>query len=419
MGNILTQYRGMNKEIYILFAGKTVTAMGSFVLPMLTFFLTAKLGFDDGTAAFLIATSTLLSLPSALVGGKLADHYSRKAIIVILDFLTVGLYLLAAALEIGYHTAVLIFFAALFQTMEEPAYDALIADFSDTEHRERAFSLAYLGYNLGYIVGASLAGILFEHHTQAAFLINALSVLSSTTLIILFVHMKNAIGQKDDSHETYNGYEKPISSEVSALAVLKERKVVFAMLILICAATIPGTLMGILLPLQLKGFMGEAGAAIFGYLNSLNGFTVILLTPLLTVLLWKFTEIPKSILGYLLFCSGMIIFTLSHVTWLFFVGMFIYSAGEVVSVLGHRPYASKRIPASHRGRIGGIITVSTSLCSALTQYLISGVLILLHSNYPLIWMIFFGIGIVNCLFFAFCYRPDKKTFPILYEKAKL
>lgn len=66
MKNLITQYSGLKREIYILFVGKLVTAMGSFVWPMLTFLLTAKLGFSDGTAAMLIATAGLISLPVTL-----------------------------------------------------------------------------------------------------------------------------------------------------------------------------------------------------------------------------------------------------------------------------------------------------------------------------------------------------------------
>ena len=81
MKQLLTQYRGLKKEIYILFVGKLVTAMGSFVWPMLTFFLTTKLGLSDGVSTLLIATASVLSVPAALLGGKLADRFSRKNII--------------------------------------------------------------------------------------------------------------------------------------------------------------------------------------------------------------------------------------------------------------------------------------------------------------------------------------------------
>ena len=78
MKKLITQYGGLKSEIYILFIGRLVTAMGSFVWPMLTFLLTTKLGFSDGTATLLIATAGLVSLPVALLGGKLADKFQRK-----------------------------------------------------------------------------------------------------------------------------------------------------------------------------------------------------------------------------------------------------------------------------------------------------------------------------------------------------
>ena len=123
-----TQYKGLKREIYILFIGKLVTAMGSFVWPMITFFLTTKLGISDYLASLLIATSTLLSLPAAILGGKLADKYNRKKIIIIFDTISVSFFIISAILPFGYHTAALLFISGLFQTIEQPAYDALIAE---------------------------------------------------------------------------------------------------------------------------------------------------------------------------------------------------------------------------------------------------------------------------------------------------
>ena len=88
MKKLITQYGGLKSEIYILFIGRLVTAMGSFVWPMLTFLLTTKLGFSAGTASLLIATAGLVSLPVALLGGKEllmviggACLYNRKIVV--------------------------------------------------------------------------------------------------------------------------------------------------------------------------------------------------------------------------------------------------------------------------------------------------------------------------------------------------
>ena len=190
MKQLITQYGGLKKEIYILFVGRLVTAMGSFVWPMLTFFLTTKLGLSDGTATLMMATASVLTFPAALLGGKLADRFSRKWIIIIFDCVTVSLYLLAALLPLSIVTALMLFAAGLFQTIEGPAYDALNADYSTTAQREKAYSLSYLGFNLGFIIGASAAGLLFEKFVRLAFCLNGLAVFTSTALIFFFVHAK-------------------------------------------------------------------------------------------------------------------------------------------------------------------------------------------------------------------------------------
>ena len=417
MKQLFSQYAGLKKEIYVLFIGKLVTAMGSFVWPMLTFFLTTKLGMTDGQSTLLLATASVLSFPAALLGGKLADRFSRKNIIIVFDFLTISFYLLAAILPLTFGTAIILFLAGLFQTLESPAYDALNADYSTSAQREKAYSLSYLGFNLGYIVGASVAGILFEKFLRLAFCINGLSILISTVLIIFFVHPENAISQDTEGmKENYSEYELPIDEKISVFTVLKQRPVLIYMLLLGCIASMPANLVGILLPLQLKETLGAAGATIYGYLNSLNGFVVIVFTPIFTVLLKKLTEIPKTILGLLLFIAGNAFFSTQTAVAMLFVGMFVFTLGEVISVLGSNPYTSRRVPASHRGRVGGVSSVVHSVFSSLTQYLISFMLILTHSNYRLLWMVFIICGLVAAVLYSFLYAPDKRTFPKLYQK---
>lgn len=419
MKQLLAQYGGLKREIYILFVGKLVTAMGSFVWPMLTFFLTTKLGLTDGVSTLMIATASVLSFPAALLGGKLADRFSRKSIIIVFDCLTVSLYLLAAVLPLTIGTAVILFLAGLFQTIESPAYDALNADYSTTQQREKAYSLSYLGFNLGFIIGASLSGILFENYLRLAFCINGLSVFTSTVLIFFFVHSKNAISEdKEALTEHYSEYELPVDEKIPVMQILRQRPVLIGMLLIGCVASMPSNLVGVLLPLQLKDAMGEGGATIYGYLNSLNGFVVIAFTPVLTIVLKRFTEIPKSILGLLLFVAGIGFFSLGNAVAVLFVGMFVFTLGEVVTVLGSNPYNSRRIPASHRGRVGGISSVVHSLFSSLTQYLISGILFLSDNNYRLIWTVFICCGLAAAVLYTTMYGPDKRTFPKLYEKQK-
>jgi hypothetical protein len=134
------------------------------------------------------------------------------------------------------------------------------------------------------------------------------------------------------------------------------------------------------------------------------------------VLLKKLTEIPKATAGLLLFVAGMALFSLNTAAWVLFVGMFVLTLGEVTAVLGANPYNSRRVPASHRGRIGGLSSVAHAVFSALTQFLISFVLTVSGSNYPLIWGIFIICSLIAAGLYCVVYRADRRTFPLLYIK---
>lgn len=410
-----TQYKGLKREIYILFIGKLVTAMGSFVWPMITFFLTTKLGISDYLASLLIATSTLLSLPAAILGGKLADKYNRKKIIIIFDTISVSFFIISAILPFGYHTAALLFISGLFQTIEQPAYDALIADFSYTKDREKAYSLDYLGYNLGFIIGASVSGLLFENYTHLAFIINGIAIFTSTILIFFFVRMENAVAQEKENEIANSIYEEPVDEKVSIFKILMERKTILIVTFIMIFTWMPEIISGVVLPLKLKSVQGEAGAKIYGYLSSFNGLIVILFTPLFTMLLKKLSEIPKLALGSLLSVGGLIFYMLTDNSLLLFGGMFFITLGEIVNVLGSNPYLSKRVPLSHRGRINGIVSVMHSIFIALTQYLVSALLFITSDNYSTIFLVFIIGGVVFALISGLVYKKDKDTFPLLYE----
>lgn len=113
---------------------------------------------------------------------------------------------------------------------------------------------------------------------------------------------------------------------------------------------------------------------------------------------------------YILFI-GRLVTAMGSFVW----PMMTFTIGEGVSVLGENPYSSRRVPSSHRGRVGGISMVAYSLFSTLTQLIISWILYLTDSNYLLIWIVFILVGVVAMLLYLLAYRPDKKRFPKLYK----
>ena len=158
---LINQYKGLRKELYYLFIGRVITAMGSFVMPMLILILKRKLGFSPSEITIILTVFAAISLPATIIGGKLTDFIGRKKIIIIFDLITVAMFIISGLIPISFTTVILIMLGAFFAQIEAPAYDALIADFSLPKDREKAYSLGYLGWNLGFVLGPTLGGFLF------------------------------------------------------------------------------------------------------------------------------------------------------------------------------------------------------------------------------------------------------------------
>lgn len=197
----IQQYKNLSKEIYILFFGRVVTSMGSLIWPLLTLILKNKLGYNATTIATITMAMSILQFPMLLLGGKLADTMNRKKIIVCCDMVTVISYIICGLLPLSGYSIALFYLAGVFATIEGPSYDALVADLSDSESREKAYSLQYLGMNLGLVLSPTIAGFLFENYLGLAFIITGIATFSSTLLIILFVKQLRVEKKKVSEYE--------------------------------------------------------------------------------------------------------------------------------------------------------------------------------------------------------------------------
>ena len=160
--NHFSMYAHLPKEIYVLAFGKIMTSMGALIWPMLTLIMSEKLNLNGQTIGMYMMMFSMFMGPFYLLGGKLADKYNKKHIIVTFDLIGNSLYFVCAALPISMTTLYLLAIASVFQSMEQPAYDALIADLTTYKDRERAYSLNYLAMNLGLVMAPMLGGMLFH-----------------------------------------------------------------------------------------------------------------------------------------------------------------------------------------------------------------------------------------------------------------
>lgn len=407
MKRIFQMYGGLKKEIYILCFGRFVTSMGALIWPMLTLILKSKLGYDADEVAIWFLVFGILQLPVGLIGGKLTDRYNKRNIIIVFDLISVALYIVTALLPLTPVSLCIYFVGSLFQHMEWPAYDALIAELTSDHNREKAYSLQYLGSNLGVVAAPTLGGLLFNNYLWLSFLIAGLAVLSSTILIFVFIP---ANVEKAVNTNTYEDH-----AQGTIMNVLLERKILITYILITCVSAIVYAQFNYLLPLQMDEIFLEQGAVFFGMLTSTNACVVIFCTPILTQLTLKWADFDRLRMGAFLEIVGICSYFFYQDQFpLYVISMVVFTLGEIMMTLGRSPYISKRIPSSHRGRFTSIVNIFRTMCSSLGNTVVGKIVVLYSIKQG--WIFVAGIGIVLVAMMTAHKKADMKQFALLYKK---
>ena len=405
---LLNQYRGLRREIYILFFGRIVTNLGSMIWPVMTMILNRKLGFSAAEISYFFVGSGLIMLPATLIGGKLADRFNKKWMIVACDSVSILCFFISAAIPLGIGTILLFVVAGVFQSIEYPAYDALFADLSTTKDRERAYSLMYLGGNLGLVLSPTIAGLLFKDYLWLSFLISGVSIACSTALIAFLI---KDISPVEDTGEEAAYQEK--KEGASAFAVLRENPLLI--LYLLCG-TLYSAAYGqysFIMPLDMATVHGDAGAVIFGTASSLNCITVVVFTPIITRVFAKMRETGKMVTGRLLVFGGYLLFLLllGFIPG-YYLAMLVFTWGEIFSTVAEGPYVSTRIPASHRGRINGLMSVVYGVVTGVVDVTVGQLYD--RAGSTVTWALILGVILVSAAAAMLLKALDKKAYPKLY-----
>lgn len=407
--HFFSQYRGLRRENYVLFFGRIVTNMGSMVWPMLTMILNQKLGMSAGNIAVLTAVFGVLMMPASLIGGKLADRMNKKNIIIIGDIVSVVSYILCGCIPLGAGTIVLMFFASLFQTIEGPAYNAIIADITPLDERDKAYSLQYWGANLGLVLSPTLSGLLFKNYLWLAFIISGVAIGCSTVLIWIFVRDITPVEQSGSRAE----YQRAQDGE-SAFSVLRRNPTIVLYLAAAALCSAAYNQYSYLMPLDLGRIHGENGAVIYGTISSLNCIVVVLFTPVITRLFRRMIDTKKFLTGRLLFLAGYIMFMVFlGIIPMYYAAMLVFTWGEIFNTLADGPYLSARTPASHRGRIHSIAGVFNTILLGIFNIVDGKVYDAFGSKAA--WGITMGILTFSILLSVGLVFRDRARYPRLYE----
>jgi MFS family permease len=179
--------RGMDRNVWIRVIGETITSSAMMMLmPFFALYLEGKVD-SMLKVGFIMSISPIASLFGSMAGGRLADIYGRKRMMV---FSTLGtsIILVSFALVDGY-TAFLILsiLLGISNSFFDPAASAMVADVTEPEERTEAYGLLRVGSNFGTVIGPLLGSSVVYFSKDVLFYIAAttLGVYSVAQLFLL------------------------------------------------------------------------------------------------------------------------------------------------------------------------------------------------------------------------------------------
>ena len=400
---LLNPYRGLPKEIYVIFASRIINAMGCFVMPLLTLILTEKIGLSKEMSGVYISASGLIFMPAAMIGGKLTDIIGRKKVIIIFNFLSAMLYIICGFMNPSINMIYVLMLASMSMVIAGLAHDALIADLTTPENRDGAYALSYMGWNIGFAIGPIIGGLLYENYLPLVFIGDAVTALISLGLIFIFIKETIHLTKQEVIEE---GRNLETREEGTILSVLLKRPILIYFALCTFGYNFVYSQWSFMMPIHAKQNFLTLGAKYYGLMAGFNGLVVMLFTPLITKMSENTKHIRKMIYGGLLYAFGFGMLGILNTLPFFFVSVFIFTLGEIILSISITPFIANHTPMSHRGRMNAVLPIIFGMGYTLGPITMGKALG--YISIELAWLLLGMVAIISSIFMYGLERYDEK-----------
>ena len=397
-------YLELSRTVYILFFARIINSIGSFVYPLLAILLTLKLGFSEDAAGRITTIAIATGGIGLLLGGRLSDRLGRKKILVTGSFLGAACFTVCAFLGTSHMIPYFLIAGNFFSLMQYPAVNAMLIDKTDKKTRQNAFSLLYLGTNIGIAVGPLMAGFLINDYLFLFFMIDAATTIISLIPILLWV--KDTLPTEEEK-ESVPEDDSERAEIGNIFKVLLRRPVLIAFIFISIIYSMVYAQYSFGVPLFADHVFGLYGPRYYGIIMTVNAVLVVVFT----IFIVSFTArirplINISIAGILLALGfGMLYF--SEALYLFLISTFLWTMGEILFTVNTSVFVANNSPISHRARFNSVVFFVSQSGFALAP-LITGQLIV-SIGIVNIWPIIFLLAVAASLIMLGLYSFQKKV----------
>ncbi|KGL43409.1 MFS transporter [Listeria newyorkensis] len=331
------------------------------VFPFLTIYFSDSIGRQ--TTSLLLILSQALSVITALLGGYFADTYGRKRMMSISVIGEgAGFLIFAIAATTMFHSPYVAFFgfmvASIFMSFYQPASQAMIADVVKPEHRSHVYSIFYMMINIAVVIGPIIGALVFNNYTSQTLLAIVLADLLLLILLTKFGHETAPMALDKELRKAQR--EKKIGTVL--MEQLRNYKLIFKdkvfFLYIIAGVIISQSFMqlDLLFPLYITEVIGDSsifsiqltGEQLFGFIVSINGFCVALLTVFFTRLMSRYREKLVFMNSSFLYGIAILLFGIATGPWGAILAIILFSFAELMTVGIQQNFVAKIAPDNKR-----------------------------------------------------------------------
>lgn len=402
----LLVYKGLPKEIYVLFAANVINKIGFFILPLTTLILTKKIGMTNSEAGLFVTIAMLSQMPFIMLGGKLIDKNGSKKTIIIFQTLGALFYIICAFLKPSIIMAILIVVASDIYGIASPSFNTIVTEITPRDSVKKAFSLIYLGYNLGFAIGPILGGLLFASHLNLLFLLDALTTLIATAFILFMVRDRK---RDDIKNEKTAADAEGLAANKSCFHYLTHTPLTLLFICIFFIYDFCYIQFNFLLPMQTADIFKPSGVRLFSYLLSFNAVIVILFTPIITSFTQKMHPLRSIFIGGSLYFLSFVLYSFNHFYVLFLIATLSLTIGEILISINSNTYISHRTDPSQLGRVNSTFSIIRGGGTALGPVVMGNIVML--TNYQISWLVVAALMLSGAFFMFVVLRADKASHP--------
>ncbi|MGP4079643.1 MDR family MFS transporter [Pseudalkalibacillus sp. R45] len=268
-------YREMDRNVWIRFIGESINGIAfMMLLPFLALYLKDRVD-HIWEVGIVMGVSPLASVIGTMIGGRLADIYGRKPLMVGSMAGNAVVMLGFVWLDDFWSFVILSLFLGFFNSLFHPAASAMVADVTSPEKRTEAFGLLRMGHNIGAAIGPLLGASVVIFSKAVIFMISAASMFFYAAIVLIWI--KESLPKKEKSQNTTKEEQKG-GDFPSPFQVILRDKLLFVFIITGVVISMSFTQTEGMLPLHFDQTLPNLTDAQnpYTYMLAFNGLLVVL-----------------------------------------------------------------------------------------------------------------------------------------------